>query len=80
MFVVGDVVTVVSHIQRRIRLAVLSIGVSEQNVLRIETTINMPKMFQVYRRAQGQPRNARKKLRPLRKGVADIPLRAQICP
>ena len=29
MFVVRDVATVVSHIQRRIRLAVLSIGVSE---------------------------------------------------
>ena len=51
---------------------------NEQNVLRIETTINMPKMFRVYRRAQGQPRTARKKLRPLRKGVADIPLRAQV--
>jgi hypothetical protein len=50
---------------------------NEQNVLRIETTINMPDMFRVYRRAQGQPHTARKKLRPLRKGVADIPLRAQ---
>jgi len=51
---------------------------NEQNVLRIETTINMPDMFRVYRRAQGQPHTARKKLRPLRKGVADIPLRAQV--
>jgi len=51
---------------------------NEQNVLRIETTINAPNMFQVYRRAQGQPRDARKQLRPLRKGVADIPLRAQV--
>ena len=50
---------------------------NEQNVLRIETTINMPAMFRVYRRAQGQLHTARKKLRPLRKGVADIPLRAQ---
>jgi hypothetical protein len=38
----------------------------------------MPDMFRVYRRAQGQPHTARKKLRPLRKGVADIPLRAQV--
>jgi hypothetical protein len=51
---------------------------NEQNVLRIETTINMPDMFKVYRRAQGQSHTARKKLRPLRKGVADIPLRAQV--
>lgn len=51
---------------------------NEFNNLRIETTINMPYMFKVYRRAQGQPRDAAKKLRPLRKGVADIPLRAQV--
>lgn len=51
---------------------------NEQNVLRIETTINQPYMFKVYRRAQGQPRNTLKKLRPLRKGVADIPWRAQV--
>ena len=35
-------------------------------------------MFRVYRRAQGQPHPTRKKLRPLRKGVAEIPLRAQV--
>ncbi len=35
-------------------------------------------MFKVWRRAQRQAPNARKKLRPLRKGVADIPLRAQV--
>jgi hypothetical protein len=51
---------------------------NEQNVLRIETTINAPNMFQVYRRAQGQSPHAPKRLRPLRKGVADIPLRAQV--
>lgn len=51
---------------------------NEHNVLRIETTINMPDMFRVYRRAQGQPCTVRKKLRPLRKGVADLPLRAQV--
>ena len=51
---------------------------NKQNVLRIETTINMPDMFRVYRRAEGEPSTARKKLRPLRKGVADIPLRARV--
>ena len=51
---------------------------NEFNNLRIESTINMPYMFKVWRRAQGQSRNAAKKLRPLRKGVADIPLRAQV--
>jgi len=51
---------------------------NEQNVLRIETTINAPNMFQVYRRAQRQPPHTPKRLRPLRKGVADIPLRALV--
>ena len=51
---------------------------NEQNVLRVETTINQPYMFKVYRLAQGQRRDASKKLRPLRKGVADIPLRSQV--
>ena len=51
---------------------------NEQNVLRFETTINMPKMFRVYRRAQGEPSSAVKRLRPLRKGVADISLRARV--
>ena len=44
---------------------------NQQNVLRIETTINAPDMFRVYRRAQGESSIAPKKLRPLRKGVAD---------
>jgi len=51
---------------------------NEFNNLRFETTINMPYMFKVYRRAQADPSSAPKKLRPLRKGVADIPLRAQV--
>lgn len=51
---------------------------NEHNVLRIETTINNPGAFSVYRRAQGQKPSAKKAPRPLRKGVADIPLRAQV--
>jgi hypothetical protein len=51
---------------------------NEHNVLRIETTMNQPGMFQVHRRAQGEPEAAGKRLMPLRKGVADTPLRAQI--
>jgi len=35
-------------------------------------------MFQVYRNTQGQSKNARKKMLPMRKGVADIPLRAKV--
>jgi hypothetical protein len=40
--------------------------------------MNAPGMFRVYRRAQGESARTSKKLRPLRKGVADIALRAQV--
>jgi DNA-binding MarR family transcriptional regulator len=52
---------------------------NEQNNLRIETTLNNPGMFQVWRRAEGEGPEAPKKRRALRKGVADVALRAQVC-
>ncbi len=51
---------------------------NELNVLRVEATINQPGMFRVHRHAQGQIRTDPKRLLPLRKGVADVALRAQI--
>ncbi len=51
---------------------------SEQNVLRTETTINNPGMFKVFRRKEGETDDTPKVRRPMRKGVADIPLRAKI--
>jgi hypothetical protein len=51
---------------------------NEQNVLRVETTINNPGRFRVYRHTEGQEKTESKKLVPLRKGIADIPLRAQV--
>jgi hypothetical protein len=47
-------------------------------VLRVETTINYPEAFRVYRKPEGRPR-VRKTWRPLRKGVADLARRAQVC-
>lgn len=52
---------------------------NEANVLRIESTINDPGAFRAYRRTQGAPKGAPKKLLPLRKGVADTTLRAHVC-
>jgi len=49
---------------------------NEQNVLRVETTINDPTKFQVFRHKQGQSANESKSRLALRKGVMDIPLRA----
>jgi hypothetical protein len=51
---------------------------NENNVLRVEMTMNQPGMFQVHRRPQGASRRTPKRRLPLRKGVADIPLRAQV--
>jgi hypothetical protein len=51
---------------------------NEGNVLRIETTINDPSAFRGYRRKQGAPKGAAKKLLPLRKGVTDNLLRAYV--
>jgi len=47
------------------------------SVLRVETTINRPVEFRVYRRAQKQTKSA-KSWRVLRRNVSDLPRRAQI--
>ena len=49
---------------------------NEQNVLRVETTINNPSKFRVNRHKQGQDQSEPKARLALRKGVMDIPLRA----
>jgi hypothetical protein len=51
---------------------------NEQNTLRIETTINDPGKFRVFRHKQGQSSEQPKSRLPLRKGVMDIPLRAMV--
>jgi hypothetical protein len=51
---------------------------NEQNVLRVETTINDPAKFRVFRHKKGQSPDEPKSRLPLRKGVMDIPLRAKI--
>jgi hypothetical protein len=47
------------------------------SVLRPETTIRNPGEFKVYRSAQGNPEGP-KDWRPLRKGIIDLPLRAEV--
>jgi hypothetical protein len=46
--------------------------------LRVETTLNQPKGFTVYRTKEGAAEGAAKSWRPLRKGVADMARRAEI--
>lgn len=50
---------------------------NEHNVLRAEMTMNNPGMFRVWRPTEGQPRGVKKR-QALRKGIGDIPLRAQV--
>ena len=49
----------------------------QASVLRVETTINNPKDFRVYRTAENRP-NDKKKWRTLRKTLVDLPRRAEI--
>jgi hypothetical protein len=50
---------------------------NEQNVLRFEMTMNDPSGFRVHRHAEGNP-EGEKKLPPMRKGMADIAVRAMV--
>jgi len=47
-------------------------------VLRIETTLHAPSDLKVYRRKEGDP-NGELAWRPLRKGIADLRRRAELC-
>ena len=51
---------------------------NEHNVLRFEFTMNDPKRFWIYRSVDGGDKEIKKFL-PMRKGIADIPVRTQIC-
>lgn len=50
----------------------------EQIALRIETTINQPKEYLVWRTKEGEAADAPKSWQHLRKGVADLPRRAEV--
>lgn len=51
---------------------------NEHNALRFETTLNNPAPFKVWRCKEGSSVGPKERL-PLRKSVADIPLRAKVC-
>lgn len=50
---------------------------NEHNLLRIETTINNPNDFRVWRHTENQTDTPKKRM-AMRKGIADIPQRAQV--
>jgi len=51
---------------------------NEQNVLRFEFTMNNPSRFRIHRTVEGSGIDTKKFL-PMRKGIADINVRTQIC-
>ena len=51
---------------------------NEQNVLRFEMTMNNPKKYLIHRHTEGQKKSESKKLLPMRKGIADINVRAKV--
>jgi len=51
---------------------------NEQNVLRFEFTMNDPTRFRIHRTVEGSG-SEQKKFLPMRKGIADIAVRTQIC-
>jgi len=51
---------------------------NEHNVLRFEMTMNDPTRFMIYRYAQNQSKSGAKKLRPMRKGIADTAARTEV--
>src|SRR5262249_40947047 len=56
----------------------LKIYDKEAQALRIETTINQPKGFRVYRTKEGEAQTAAKSWQQMRKGVADLSRRAEV--
>ena len=66
------------RIKHRVKGNTLKMYDKQGSVLRVETTINDARDLKCYRSAEGAP-DGPKSYRPLRKGVADLPRRAQLC-
>jgi len=51
---------------------------NEHNVLRFEMTMNDPAKYKIHRHVEGQDKSEPKKFIPMRKGIADISVRAAV--
>ena len=80
----GEVLSELKHRPEGLRLKhqvngnTLKLYDKQGQVLRVETTLNRPHDFRVYRTSERQPKG-RKRWLVLRKSVADVPRRAQVC-
>lgn len=66
------------RIKHRLNANSIKMYDKQQSVLRVETTINDPSDFKVYRRAGNDDPASKRQWRRLRKGVVDIARRAQV--
>jgi hypothetical protein len=66
------------RVKHRVNANSVKVYDKQGSVLRVETTLNQPREFYVYRRREGAPRS-RKAWRTLRRSVADTHRRAQVC-
>ncbi len=80
----GEVVSDVAHrpegirVKHRLKANSLKMYDKQGSVLRVETTINDARDLKCYRPKEGDPQGPRS-YRPLRKGVADLARRAELC-
>jgi hypothetical protein len=80
----GEVVTNLRHrpegirVKHRVKTNAIKIYDKQGSVLRVETTINDPSDFRVYRKKESA-KSTKPEWLPLRKGVADFHRRSQVC-
>lgn len=67
------------RLKHRVKANSIKMYDKQESVLRVETTVNDPHDFRVYRPKEGDKEDAPKRWRHLRKGVADLHRRAQVC-
>jgi hypothetical protein len=66
------------RVKHRLKANAIKMYDKQGSVLRVETTINDARDLKSYRAAEGDPKG-RRSYRPLRKGVADLARRAELC-
>lgn len=66
------------RVRHRVNANSIKMYDKQGSVLRIETTLNNPRDLRVFRSKEGDP-NGRKAWRVLRRGVADVHRRAEVC-
>ena len=67
------------RVKHRVKRNAIKMYDKQGSVLRVETTLNDARDLKVYRPKEGDGPDAPKRWRPMRKGVADLHRRAEVC-